>query len=296
MNTTSRIFTTLLLLLLGTPAQATPALQQEIAQARERSPEAFARLEALRVQVIAQPPAWERRGQVGRAMKALGADGLLPLLAMLTHLEPLRSASAAAREMLLVGAIEAVGALHDRRSAPVMRQLLDGPESSAAPVARAAAEALGALADLPDGDGELSFLVERATAGHPRERASIAGLGFARRPAAVAALRARLESAPSPGLTEVIAGAMGWLGSSWAWNALGPGRADEGLALRDELSASLVPAYAASSGRAREAIGRALLMIDHPATPNRLAALHATSDPTLAADLQELERRWLRLR
>jgi len=288
----NKIVATLVMLLVGAPAQGwSESLRQEIAQARSRAPEAFARVEALRAQIVAHPPAWERRANVSRAMKALGPDALMPLVALLSDGAQLQGAPAGVQTMLRVGALEAIGALRDRRAAPVLRQILDGNERNA-PVDRAAAEALGMLAD----DDSIAYLAAQAVAGDARERAAIAGLGFARRAPAVVALRARLDSGPSESLVEPLAEAMGWLGSSWAWQALGPTRADEGLALRDELSASLVRAYPLHRGHAREAIARALLMIDHPSTPNRLAQLHGGADQTLLADLQSLEHRWLRVR
>jgi HEAT repeat protein len=192
--------------------------------------------------------------------------------------------------MLLVGAIEAVGELRDLRAAPVMRQILDGAESNAE-VARAAAEALGTF----ETDDEVAFLAAHARAGDRFERAAISGLGFARGAASVAALRARLESHPPAETAEALADAIGWLGSSWAWTALGPARHEEGTALRDELSATLVAAFPTYEGAAREAIARALLVIDHPSTPNRLATLRAHASPALASSLQSLERRWLRV-
>jgi len=286
-----KIFATLMMLLVGAPAGAAPSLRQEIAQARERTPEAFAGVEALRAQWLAAPPPYERRGQVARRLKALGPDGLLPLLALITDEEALKSAAPRTRQMVLVGAIEAVGALKDARSAPVMTAILDGNEPDA-DVARAAAQALGQLEDAD----ATATLAAHALAGHRRERAAIAGLAYARQPAAVAALRARLLARPDADTVEKVAEAMGFNGSSWAWVALGPSRAAEGLALRGELSDALVTAYAQYTGRAREAIGRALLMIDHPSAPNRLAALASSGDKALVADLQALQQRWLHLR
>jgi hypothetical protein len=286
-----KIFATLVLLFLGTPASASPSLRQEIAQAQERAPELFAQLSTLRAQWLAAPPPYDRRGQVGRALKALGPGGLLPLLQLITDEHALAQVAPRTREMVLVGAIEAVGVLKDTRSAAVMKAILDGNESNAA-IARAAAESLGQL----ESDDAVAFLAAHAIAGDRRERAAIAGLGFARTATSVSALRARLAARPDAETTEKVADAMAFNGSSWAWVALGPARADEGLALRGELSNELAAAYPQFQGRAREAIGRALLAIDHPSAPNRLAALSNGADPALRADLQALQQRWLHLR
>ncbi len=285
-----RVIAGLMVLLMEPHAwAAADGLQAEILQARQRIPEVFARVEALRAKFIANPPPYERRGEVARAMKALGQEGLMPLLALITNEEALRQVPPPTREIVLTSAIEAVGVLRDARTAAVMQAILDGQEANPA-IARAAAESLGRLAD----DRSLSYLVARAVAKNPRERAAIAGLAYARRPLAVSALAARLEERPESGTAEKIADAMGFLGSSWAWTALGPAQAEQGLALRLKLSNALCAAYPAYPGPTREAIGRALLMIDHPSLPDRLAELSRNADRALAVDLQSLRQGWLR--
>jgi HEAT repeat protein len=257
-----------------------------IAQARSQAPESFERVNALVASTLANPPPIDRRGQVERKMKALGPDALLPLLALIIDTPALATAPAWARELVQVSAIEAVGALRDHRARPVMYKILDDATANER-VARAAAEALGQLDD-PD---ELAYLVARGTSGDRRERAALFGIGYVRRPAAAAALQARLVARPDADTTEVIAAAMGWLGSSWAWAAFGPARADEGLALRGELAGALVAALPGYRGRARTAIADALVMIDHPSTARRIEALRARSDRALAVELQALSDR-----
>jgi HEAT repeat protein len=251
----------------------------------------FVHVEALRERLLSAPPPYERRGQVTRALKALGEHGLLPLLALITDEMALKQASPQTREIVLVGAIEAVGVLKDARSAAVMRAILDGPEQNPE-IMRAAAVALGQLED----EESLAYLVSHAVPGDGRERAAITGLGYARRPLAARALSARLDARPEPAIAEKVADSMGFMGSSWAWITLGEAHADEGLALRAELSSALITAFPAYKGRAREAIGRALLVIDHPSAPRQLATLTAGTDRTLATDVQALKERWLRLR
>ncbi len=286
----NKLLATLLFLLLGTPVHAAETeLRAEIASARARVPQAFAQLDALRSRVVQSPPPFERRGMIGRAMKALGADGLFPLLALLGDGAALKSAPGHARQVLLVGALEAIGAIGDRRAAPLLRQLVDGPEDDLA-IVRAAAEALGTLA----GDEEVAFLNARATTGNPRELLAIAGLAYCRRPAAAAHLAARLDSHPDAQTAAALADAAGFLGSSWAWVAYGPSRAAEGDAIRAQLADTLLRTFTNYPAPTRDAAARALLMVDHATTPNRLASL--PTDPALAADIQQLQRRWLRLR
>lgn len=256
------------------------------APARADEPAAFAAVEALKTRVVAQPPRYERRAQIGRELKALGPDARDALLALVTAPPAMRDPRT--RRMLLEGALEALGELRDPRTAPALRAILDGPEADA-DVARAAAEALGRL-----GDSDAAvFLTARAAAGHPRERAALAGLSHCRRSDVADFLGARLDAQPDPASAVAIADAASFLGSSWAWTALGPSRADEGLAIRAHLSAAALRAYPRYSGAAREALGRTLLVLAHPGTPNALAQLRASAEPPLAADLQALERRLL---
>jgi hypothetical protein len=57
---------------------------------------------------------------------------------------------------------------------------------------------------------------------------------------------------------------------------------------------ALLAAYPAYEGRARASIGEALLVIEHPATPNALADLRLRAGSGLASDLQQLEARFIR--
>jgi hypothetical protein len=287
-----RVIASLMMLWMGGVASASPdTLQADIAEARQRRPEIFAHVEALRAQLLLAPPPYERRGQVTRMMKALGPEALLPLLDLIGNPSGVGQAPPRTREMLLVGALEAVGALRDARSAAVMQGILDGPEPSES-ITRAAAEALGQLGD----DRSLIYLVAHAVSGDRREQAAIAGLAYVRRPLAVFTLASRLRIQPEDAIAQRLADAMGFSGSSWAWEALGKGRADEGLAQREELSRALCDAYPVYQGRTRETIGRALLMIHHPSLPAQLAALDVAADRALLADLQALRQRWLRSR
>ena len=285
-----KILTTLLLLLVGTPAGADELvkLRAEIADARTQKPEAFAAVEQLRAKLVKSPPTWEHRAQVSRTFKALGPAALYPLLAVVApDSAAVRNLAPTTRTIFLVSAIEALAAMKDRRALAAYHQIVDGLETEPL-IVRAATQAIGAL----DTEEDASYLIARAQPGQPRELAAIAGLGYCRRTSAATHLSARLDAHPAATETAAIAEAMGWLGSSWAWTALGPQRAAEGAQLRDRLAASLVAAYPNYSGQERQAIGEALLLVEHPATPNRLAQLRAHADVPLAADLLSLERRF----
>jgi hypothetical protein len=246
----------------------------------------FADVEALGKK-LAQTP-WERRGQVSRAFKSLGPGAFEPLLALVES-HSMRTLPSQQRSMVVAGALEALGALRDRRAASTFRASVDSGDET---IARAGAEGLGMLG----GPDEERFLIARAVEGDARERAAIAGLGRLRSPRSATYLASRLDARPSGETARALAEAMGLCGSSWAWEALGPTRNQNTDAVREPLAASLAAALPAYEGYTREALEIALLAVDHPSTPNRLAQLRVNAAPALAADLQNLERHWLRIR
>jgi len=225
---------------------------------------------------------------VSRAFKALGAQALEPLLALVES-PALRDLPAEKRSMVVAGALEALAQLRDRRAAASFRAAADGGDET---IARAAAEGLGMLG----GPDEERFLIARAVEGGAHERAAIAGLGRLRTTRSSAHLAARLAAHPSPAVPAALADAMAFCGSSWPWQALGPTHDQDGEAVRELLAAALADALPAYQGATREALGVALLAVGHASTPNRLARLRASASAPLAADLQDLERRWLRMR
>jgi hypothetical protein len=222
--------------------------------------------------------------QVTRAFRALGPGALLPLLALVDPdaLEPLPPGEA--REVLLVGALEAVGSISDRRATPVLARILDSDEPSHA-VARAAAEALGGLC----GDEELKVLSGHAAPGARRELEAIAGLGHCRRDGAAQLLVARLTDAHEARTARALALAMGHLGSSWAWQALGPARAQEGDTLRGQLVEALVRSFAEQPAEVQRASEHALRMLEHPSTAARVAEARAQARPEARAAFDRLE-------
>src|SRR5947209_3707231 len=82
----------------------------------------FAEVEALSKK-LAQTP-WERRGQVSRAFKALGADALEPLMALVES-PTLRDLPSEKRAMVVAGALEALAAMRDRRASMTFRAAFD---------------------------------------------------------------------------------------------------------------------------------------------------------------------------
>jgi hypothetical protein len=242
---------------IGKDTLALSEVRRQISVARTTVPQAFAAVEGVWAEVaIAQPPR-DRRAMITRSFRALGTDGLMPLLALIddphTDLEP------QARESLVVGAIEAVGRLRDRRSVPMLDRVLSATDERPL-IIRAAAEAVGSLCT----DEDISRLLVLAGPGQRFEREGLSGLRGCRREAAARHLWDRLSSRPSAEVTIEVAEAIGYQASSWAWHAIGPARAAEGKALRTVAQQALLAARPTATGKALEAIDTALEMIGTP--------------------------------
>jgi hypothetical protein len=198
-------------------------------------------------------------------LRALGGAALLPMLHALAFEAPSGTLSARERTAYVVGMLEAVGLLRDPRSGPVLVAVLEGASKDAA-VLRAAAEATGRLC----GDPELAALTRHTAIADPLRVAAIAGLGECRRIESARHLATLLASAPDDASAEPIARALGVVGSSWAWKALGPAAAAKGLAVREVAARALVSALPKRGGEARAQIAKSVLLLEHPIVPELL--------------------------
>jgi hypothetical protein len=222
------------LLFAASAGASPPDLRREIAAARLASPRPFAAVARLRARVAERVPIGRERAALARSLKSLGPHGAEALLEALGDESRLFALAPRAREVFLVGVVEALGALREPRAAPLLHSWFDREDASL-PVARAVGEALGRLCH----DREVAFLVARGVAGQRREREALSGLGHCRRRDAAAHLTARLDGNPDAPVATTLAEALGWLGSSWAWQAKGAAHAVEGEALRDDAARAL---------------------------------------------------------
>lgn len=250
-----------------------------------------------------------------REMRALGANGLLPMLSALTLEWRPAGFSTDSKQLqkeqraLTVAMVDAVGLLRDLRARPVLLALWKEAATEAEmhvemgrqmTIARAVAEALGRMG----GAVELQALqtrlaVQSRLAVQDKLRlAAIAGLGACKRQEAAQSLVMVLGTARGPAssatdasaLTEQawIVQAMGAVASSWAWEALGPTRAQDGLAVRTRVTEALLPLLVKNVGPARERVVQSLQLADLPTLPAKLAALRLNADPTLQHDIDDL--------
>lgn len=220
-------------------------LLDEYVEEWENNPEAFASFESIR---NAYPRIYQqRRGtyvNIARSLERLGDQGLLPMLWALVSDEP-RSLG---YDLMMwwnwrVGLIESVGRLADERSAPVLMEIIEGPDPHEM-TRQVATSALGRIGD--------PVLIEDVIAVAEREplkkAAIIAGLGQARRTVAVDYLLDSLSEEQDDEMERQIVRALGDWGNQWAWqtSSLAPVRG-EGQKGQTAIIATLVDRYPRAS-------------------------------------------------
>lgn len=271
----------------GSPAFAAPSLGElrvEMRASLAKRQDLVQAVALIRDQVALSPPPVERGFQISRRLQALGPDAFYPMIDLLDG-QKLASISPRAQSLLKVATLDALTHLGDARGSAIYEKLFD--EDSDLEVARAAAEALGAT---ESSDG-MQFLLDRAIVGHPKERAAFSGLSFCRKGEVAHRFAARFLELPDARLVRSLAQRASFWGSSWAWQALGPGRQAEGLAGRQALSEALVSVLPNYEGDTRQAISNALVAIEHPATRQSLAQLRSSAKPDLVKTIDLLSSR-----
>lgn len=270
------------------PAAARASLQKDIDAARAADPATFAAVRSVR---SVRPEVYRTHRnpvpEATRELRSLGKAALLPILNELAF-DALPPAGLTTEEhaALVTGMLEAAGAIRDPRSGPVLKAIFEGGNHDEV-VMRAAGEALGRLC----GDAELATLTKHAIASDPRRDASIRGLGECKRVEAAKHLASLLAAAPDNDAANRVAHALGLLGSSWAWKALGDGAAPTGLAVREIAARALVIALPKHDGAARGRIAKAMVMVDHPILPALLTAARASATPEVAAVIDTVRPR-----
>ena len=196
------------------PTAAQRSLAADIRAARAARPDVFARVRDL----VGLRPAVYRatramRPSAARELRAMGPAALMPMLDVLAVSGYGRALSDDERDTLVLGALDAVGSLRDRRAEPVLRAAFERMRSPDA--VRAAARALGALA----GDGEVALLTAAARAPGMRQAAALEGLGVSRRTDAALAIADVLDGATDAAVVTGAARGLAEAGSTWAQHA-----------------------------------------------------------------------------
>lgn len=274
------------------PEATRASLQSDIAAYKTQRPELF---DAVKNVKGYHPETYKQFRNpvpgVSRELRAFGKDALLPMLNELAFEAPAKD-GASDREWtaLEVGLLDAVGVIRDARSAPVLHVAFEA--SAGAPdVAAAAARALGRLG----GDAELALLLKHTAANDPLRLAAIEGLGECKRVEAAKELASIFSATNDETTAKIAARALGAVGSSWAWKAMGPAAEATGLEVREIAARALVPRYRGAPDAVRHRIRTAILMLEHPIVPQLLAAERAQAADTqveheLATVQQQVER------
>lgn len=193
---------------------------------------------------------------VGRELRRLGPDALLPMLDALVFDAPARDgATEAEYNALKIGLLDAVGRLRDPRAENALAAAF---RNTTGDVAVAAAEAVGRSCT------DTAFGVLETALGSDKQSAAIAGLGQCRRVEAAEALSRALDATSDPAEAELIATSLGRVASSWAWQSLGSAHQADGLKVRAIATQALVRSFSRFAGEARQASLRGLSSAGHP--------------------------------
>ncbi len=264
-------------------------LQAQIAAARAENASMFATVAAMKSG--ADSLFAKRRGGVvapmGRTFKQLGPQALLPMLEVLAFDVGEAPATEGGRLSLAVGLLEAVGALQDARSAPVLEAIL-GATSLSPVVTRAAADAYGFLQT----DAAAARLVVLSMGQGAHARAVREGMGSCRRTVVAKTLGDALAAATDVREQVELSRALGDVGNAWAWQTPGVlARREEGD-VKLTAAKALVASFLARTGDARQAASNALMVVNAPQTPELIAAALARANEAQRMALVELQARF----
>jgi hypothetical protein len=273
------------------PEAARKALAQDIAAAKTTAPQVFAAVRNVQgvhreVYKHYRRPAPEPE----RELRALGPAALLPMIEALAFDAPPRDELTDAEwTALTVGMVQSVGLLRDARSGPVLRAVFDA--ATHPQVQRAAAKAMGRLCT----DAELAVLVKQSSTNTVESKriSAIEGLGECKRIESAKHLSSLLAAKPDDATAEVIAAALGAVGSSWAWKAMGPQAEPTGIAVREVAATALVGGFARHAAP-RLRFEKSLQLVEWAQTPNLITKARATADATTREALDGLAQRFAR--
>ncbi len=258
-------------------------LKTGIAKARTKHPAAFRRV--AKAPQLAREMDQRKRGRAATItlpLKAIGREGLFPMLEMIALQGPKRGdLNDSAWTTLRVGLLEAVGELRDARSKPVLLAVIKREKKFE--ILRAAVEALGKLSD----DDSAKRLVSLAKKHGHTQLAVLAGLGECRR-VAVAKELARQSTTSDEVKLRVVVDSLSDVGNSWAWKTPAVAKVKEANEVRGIAATALVNVFVKRAGYVREKAGRALLVVDHPHTPKLLHVARAHADPRTQKHIDDL--------
>ncbi|NTX50917.1 hypothetical protein [Myxococcus sp. CA039A] len=271
------------------PVDGLGELREEVARARQQTPEAFARLEAVIPQVEVLDS--RKRGTLAAAaplFRQLGAQALWPMVERLVFDAGLATQPArdSAKLALQVGMVEATGDLRDARLLPLWKTLLEGAETRR-PARRAAAVALAKL-ESPEA---AALLITLSPQEGFRGETVREAMGQCRRLVVAQALADALARTPAPSEARRLAVALGDIGSFWAWKTSQPKAAPEEGDVRRVAAEALVNAWLNYTGDVQQALTQALMRVDAPETGALIQSMRARTRESNHPALEGLSRR-----
>jgi len=265
------------------PAAERTKLQVAVAEQKRVDPKSFGAVRELKGYLPENYRQFRNPiPQVGPELRHLGKSALLPMLeALVLDAPALKGATVEERAAVIEGMLSEVGRLHDVRAAAALQAAF--ASSQPEPLLRTAGRALGRLCDAGSRGVLKASLKDGA-----RRLAALDGLGECRSAEAAKVLAAELDASTSKSDAASLARALGNLGSSWAWQALGASRQAEGDEAREVAAAALVRNYARYDGDVRAAQRSALTMVEFAGTGRIVTAQQRNIDEATAKELDSV--------
>jgi hypothetical protein len=261
--------------------------------ARKADPAPFEWLARLREQLpdIADRT-HDRYPPLTGALRAMGPDGLLPMLEQIAVAAPVRG-ELPDRLWLAwqVAMLEAVGAQRDPCAAPVLWAVLVMGEAEPM-VLEAAASAVAKL-----GTDEVAARLIALSEGPDTDlrRAVLAGMGHCRRAEVARRLADELASKPRTQVALAVTRSLGDVGSAWAWRTPAvAAHVQEELTARSIAARALLDAYLAYDDEVRDLAAKAILVVAHPHTAELISTASEGASPGDLELLTSLSERYTR--
>ncbi len=270
------------------PTKARTKLQSQIQKARKTHTDAFVRIGQLRAKL--PDLAARSRGRlpvITPLLKSLGAPALMPMLERMAVDAPTRGKlSKKAWLGWRTSLIEAVGMLRDKRTEPVLRAILDSPQTEFL-VIKLAATAYGKLGT----DAVANKLVALSKKADRKQLGVLAGMGYCRRLVVAKRLAVALDARPNAKTAKAIARSLGDVGNSWVWKHPTATHKDEEDAVRTTAAETLVEAFVDYGSGVRRMMTKAILVVDHDDTLDMIKKARRRASPEARVALDKLRKR-----
>ena len=276
---------------IGTPhdlfAPSSPSMQpirDAIASKKSADPSLFADAEKIPAHVATLDK--KKRGPIlplAQPFKALGKEMTLPLAAVVLSEYQNPTLTGSAKASFMVGVFESFAHHGDRVVVPLLFAVLQ--KESDRFIVRAASEAVGRLGS----DAQILDLLSFAASSDDVR----AGLRGCRRMACASYLATFLTLPRDKRETITAIKALGSIGNAWAWKTTEVKSKDDGESVRRFAAEKLVAYYAAATDDDIRAQARkSILVVDHPATPQFIAAARKSLGKVGHQKMDDLTRRF----